>query len=143
MRIWDSLIDSFNETIRNKYNGTEKKDKISQSIDKGKTVSISNPTSQRTIVKGENDYTDGRVEIGNTTQDNDESRVVSRASSAIDNVEYNPETNTASVTFRGGDKAYEYEVKPGEFESFLNAPSKGQWISTKWNNNPHFRKPGF
>ena len=144
MNIWNSLIKSFNENLINKYTGTEdKENKITQNIDKGKTVSISNPTSQRTIVKGENDYTDGRVEIGNNTQDNDESRVVSRASSAIDNVEYNPETNTASVTFRGGDKAYEYEVKPGEFESFLNAPSKGQWIAMKWNNNPHFRKPGF
>jgi hypothetical protein len=145
MNIWNSIIRSFNENLRNKYNGTEdKENKISQNIDKGKTVSISNPTSQRTITKGENDFTEGQVEIGNTTADNNEdSRVVSRTSSAVENVEYNPKTNTASVTFKGGDKAYDYEVKPGEFNSFLNAPSKGQWIAKKWNHNPHFRKPGY
>lgn len=144
MRIWDSLIESFNEIVRNKYKGTDNKEnKISQNIDKGKTISISNPTSQRTIIKG-NDYTDGRVETGNTTEENGpDSRLASVASSAIDNVEYNPNTNTASVTFRGGDKIYDYEVKPGEFNNFLNAPSKGKRIAEQWNHNPHFRKPGY
>lgn len=145
MNIWNSLIRSFNENLLNKYKGTEdKENKISQNIDKGKTVSISNPTSQRTLTKGLSGYTDGKVEIGNTTAEHDEdSRVVSRTSSAIDSVDYDPKTNTASVVFKGGDKAYEYEVKPGEFNSFLNAPSKGQWIAKKWNHNPHFRKPGY
>lgn len=145
MRIWESLINSFNENLKNKYQGTEdKENKISQNVDKGKHITIINPTSQRTIIKGENDYTDGVVEIGNTTAENSQdSRLVSRTSSAIKNVDYDSTTNTASVTFNNGNKSYDYEVKPGEFNSFLHAPSKGQWVATKWNHNPHFRKPGY
>ncbi len=145
MRIWESLINTFNENLKNKYQGTEdKENKISQNVDKGKRVTIINPTSQRTIVKGENDYTDGMVEIGNTTAENSQDRrLVSRTSSAIKNVDYDPTTNTASVTFSNGNKSYDYEVNPEEFNSFLYSPSKGQWVATKWNHNPHFRKPGY
>ena len=145
MRIWESLINTFNENLKNKYQGTEdKENKISQNVDKGKRVTIINPTSQRTIVKGENDYTDGMVEIGNTTAENSQDRrLVSRTSSAIKNVDYDPTTNTASVTFSNGNKSYDYEVNPEEFNSFLHSPSKGQWVATKWNHNPHFRKPGY
>lgn len=145
MNIWNSLLNSFNENLRNKYIGTEdKENKISQKIGDGKTVSITNPTSQRTLTKGPNGYIDGKVEEGNTTAEHDEdSRVVSRTSSSIDSVDYDPNTNTASVVFKGGDKSYDYEVTPGEFNNFLKASSKGQWISKKWNHNPHFRKQGY
>lgn len=139
MRIWDHLLNSFNETLKNEYQGTEnKEDNISKKVSKGKSVKVVNPTSQRTITKGK-DYTTGDVKVGEETS-KDTDRVVTRSSSAIDNVEYNPNTNTASVTFRGGGKAYDYEVTPEEFNDFLNASSKGRHIASLWNHNPHFEK---
>lgn len=139
MRIWDHLLNSFNETLKNEYQGTEnKEDNISKKVSKGKSVKVVNPTSQRTITKGK-DYTTGDVKVGEETSKNTD-RVVTRSSSAIDNVEYNPNTNTASVTFRGGNQKYDYEVTPEEFNNFLAASSKGRHIATIWNHNPHFKK---
>lgn len=126
-----------------KFHGTSDKnaDKMFRAIAKGKKVEVANPTSKRSYYKSpEGTFVGGEHEIGEiTTAD----AVVEMSSTAIAKAEYDPTTNTAYITFHNGTKPYEYEVSPDEFEDFVNAPSKGQWVALHWNNNEHFRKAGF
>lgn len=148
---WKRLVESFNENLRNKYQGTSgKEDVIGQKIEKGKTVNIANPTSMRTFTKGDDGtFASGKVLIGNKQQnfghfDKElETRTAKRTSSAIKEIKYDPAKERAYVDFTNGKHSYEYKVKPNEFNDFLNAPSKGQHVVNLWNHNPHFRAPGY
>lgn len=126
-----------------KFHGTYDKnaDRMFRAIAKGKKVEVTNPTSKRSFFRGaDTTFVGGDYEIGEiVTAD----AVVEMSSTAISKAEYDPTTNTAYITFHGGTKPYEYEVSPAEFEEFINAPSKGQWVASYWNNNAHFRKAGF
>lgn len=59
-------------------------------------------------------------------------------STAIENIEYDPNSQTATVKFHNGDKLYDYRVSPEEFKEFLDAGSKGSHVACLWNHNPHF-----
>lgn len=159
MNVWNSILKRFNENLRNKYQGTstDNNKNMLNKIESGKTVSVYNPTSLRTFTKGsqgrnskgqfeKRSYTQGNVEIGDTTSSHkkkDYAKTEQRASSSIKSAEYNPNTNTAKITFRGNNKTYDYNVTPDEFNDFLNADSKGRHVANEWNHNPHFRKEGY
>lgn len=55
-------------------------------------------------------------------------------STAIDDVEYDPTTNTASVKWINGDKYYDFDVSPNEMRDFAAAPSKGKHVNDIWKN---------
>lgn len=152
MKIWNRILSSIG-----KYQGTSgNQEQIQEKIDSGKKVTINNPTSLRTFTKGQQtrrqngqfekrSYTTGEVEIGDTTANHvkkDYAKTAERTSSAIQSAKYDPRTNTATIRFAGGNKDYQYEVTPEEFNDFVNAPSKGQHVASLWNHNPHFRKQG-
>lgn len=164
MKIWDKIMQTFNENVRNKYQGTSgNEEALVGKIGEGQSVTINNPTSQRTFTKGEQgrqpngrfdkkhfvegyNVPAGNIDIGDTTKDyakKDHAVTAERTSSAIKSAKYDPNTNTATIKFQGGKKEYQYEVTPEEFNEFINAPSKGQLVSKVWNHNPDFRKPGF
>ena len=53
MSIWESISNSL-KARKGEFTGTSgNEDKISKRIDKGQSVNISNPTSQRTFTKGD------------------------------------------------------------------------------------------
>lgn len=134
MTFWNSIKEKTNNVLRNKYNTTDKKDEIAKKVYSGKTVEVTRPTSVRSFSKNGNTWVGGDVSVGSDKGD----RNVDIASTAIESARYDPEHNRAYITFVGGGKEYEYNVSPSEFESFLNADSKGQYVSTRWNNNPKY-----
>ena len=157
MNIWNKLIKNFNESLRNQYQGTlDNQDKLKEKIEAGKTVTVNAPTSMRTYTKGaqtrnskgrfeKRSYTTGDIDIGDTTaekQKKDYAKTGNLASTAIQSAKYDPKTNTATIRFQGGNKDYQYEVTPEEFQEFIDAPSKGQLVAKVWNHNPDFRKDG-
>lgn len=127
MAFWENITNSL-KARKGEFTGTSGKNsgKINKRIDENKSVNISNPTSQRTFHR-ENGSFDG--ELGEVV------------SSAIQNVGYDPNNQIASITFKGGDKSYDYRVSPDEMKEFLDADSKGQWVNYVWKN--YNRMPGY
>lgn len=114
-------------------------DKVMKRVDKNKDVFINTPYSDRTFTRNpEGSFVGGEMLIGNEKSSHPDSEVVSLPSTAIADISYNPEEEVASVKFVGGDKTYDYSVSPEEFNDFMNAPSKGRWVSKVWNHNPEF-----
>ena len=127
--------------------------KAMKRVDKGKDVIIKRPSSQRTVIKGGEFLEDGNVKrayseggatiIGNreSMYSNDEPKVVDVASSAVDEVKYDPNKNICSVRFVGGDKFYDFQMTPDEFQEFMDSDSKGQWVNYVM--KVHNRMPGY
>lgn len=107
--------------------------KVSKALDKGKEFQLSRPTSIRSFERNDvtGDYRTGFSQIGKGYPTE-----VEVASSAVAEVKYDPNKNIASIRFVNGDKWYDYDVTPEEFQEFIDADSKGQWINYiwKWNN---------
>jgi len=62
-------------------------------------------------------------------------KMQSVASSQIDAIGHDPETNTLKVVFKGGN-AYEYaNVTAEQFDDFLNADSIGKHFGAHFKNN--------
>ena len=55
-------------------------------------------------------------------------------STAIDDVQYDPNSNTASVKWINGDKYYDFDVSPSEMNDFASSYSKGQHVNNVWKN---------
>lgn len=55
-------------------------------------------------------------------------------STAIDDVKYDPNSNTASAKWINGDKYYDFDVSPSEMQDFSGAISKGQYVNNVWKN---------
>ena len=143
---WNDIKDSMNKW-RGIYQGSSGNEQnISNRIDSGKKTTIKNPTSQRTYHRGEEgSLLDQQIEIGDQRNvleaEGIDSELGEVTSSAIKSVDYDPETQTASVLFQGGNQKYDYRVSPDEMREFLDADSKGQWLNEVW--KYYNRMPGF
>lgn len=141
MNIWDSISKSMNAWKGNFLGTSGNEAKISRKVDKGKSVNISNPTSQRTFHRdASGSLLDQQIDIGNTGE-GDVGEVVS---SAIKNARYDPSDNSLNITYRGGDKEYKFAATPEDVKEWMNAPSKGQITQswTKKGSDPH-TYPGY
>ena len=138
MKLWDSISASL-KARKGEFTGTSGNEaKISNKINSGNSVNISNPTSQRTFHRdASGSLLDQQIDIGNTGE-GDVGEIVS---SAIDNIDYDPTNEIASVTFHNGKKAYDYKVSPKEMEEMINADSKGSWLNNIW--KYYNRMPGY
>ena len=142
MNIWNRIKTQLNERLRGKYTGTaEKESRIEKQIDKNKSVNISSPSSQREV-NLQMTMTNPNAKSKNT-ETFDDKFTANVPSTAIQNIHYDPKTERADVTFTNGKHSYEYKVSPEEMKDFLEAPSKGHLVGSTWNNNPHFRAPGY
>lgn len=106
---------------------------------KGKTVKVLNPTSDRYIdSKGRSPYTKGSYDIDKS---DDKKKEVKIHSTAVDKATYDPKTGIAAVKFTSGDKWYDYQMTPEEFEAFMKSPSKGRHVHYVM--TPHNWLPGY
>jgi len=112
--------------------------KVEKALDKSpQEIMLRAPTSIRSFAKGnDNSYLSGNVTTGKGLPTE-----VEVASQAIAEVKYEPQTNICKVRFVNGDKWYDYQMTPDEFEEFMAADSKGQYVNyvMKYEN----RMPGF
>lgn len=135
-KLWDDITNNL-RARKGHFTGTSgNEDKISKRIDSEKNVNISNPTSKRTFHKENGTFLDQQIDIGDTGA----GEVGEVVSSAIDNIDYDPVNNIASVTFHNGSQSYDYSVTPDEMKEMMNAPSKGQWLNSIWKH--YNRLPG-
>ncbi len=143
MAFWENITNSL-KARKGEFTGTSGKnsEKINKRIDENKSVNISNPTSQRTFHRSNGgSLLEQQIDIGDTTAQNIDAELGEVVSSAIQNVDYDPNNEVASITFRGGDKPYDYKVSPDEMKEFLDADSKGKWVNEIWKN--YNRMPGY
>ena len=124
MNFWESLVKNM-RSKKGHFNGTEDTAAIQKRIDSGKSFDISNPTSYRTyqnVGKGSLDPND--IETGLTS-----GTAGAISSTAIKNIQFDPSTENAKVTFTSSNKQYDYPMTVDEFKSFMNSDSKGRWIN--------------
>lgn len=142
MAFWENITNSL-KARKGEFTGTSGKnsEKINKRIDENKSINISNPTSQRTFHKENGSFIDQQIDIGNTMDGSFDAELGEVVSSAIQNVDYDPNSQIASITFKGGDKPYDYKVSPDEMKEFLDADSKGKWVNDIWKN--YNRMPGY
>lgn len=140
-----SKIGRFFNMLSGEYKGTEDfRKSMDKRLDKGKKLSINKPTSYRTYKKDEegsfiNEKNDN-PDVGDTRK-SEEDKLAGIQSTAIDNIDYDPKKKIASVTFKGGSKAYDYKVSPSEMKQMIDAPSKGQHLAKVW--KKYNRLPGY
>lgn len=110
------------------FQTNDNEDLIEDRVDKGKKVTVNNPTSFRSYFTGnDGHFISGDYTIG---KDSNADKTVGLASTAIKQVEYNPDTKQCFVTYQGGgDKKYEFEMTPEEFKKFMNSDSKGRYCA--------------
>lgn len=103
--------------------------KVEKALDKSpKEIMLKAPTSMRYFTKGsDGSYLTGDVQIIDTGLQ--QATAVQVASSAVAEVKYNPETNICSLRFVNGDKWYDYQMTPEQFEEFMSSNSKGQYVN--------------
>lgn len=133
MRLFRDLLNKRNEFDYS----AGKESQIMKRVFKGKTITVK-PSSARYYSKGD----EGTYRSGSVSIDNDGTRRrAEKPSTAIKSVKYDPKTQICSVVFVGGSKSYDYKMTPGEFESFMNADSKGRYVTQvmKYQN----RLPGY
>ena len=139
MNIWEQIATNLRKR-KGEFTGTARNEAdIAKRVEKGKKVSIANPTSYRTYHNvGTGTLNENDVDIGLTS-----GKAAEITSTAISNAEYDPETGLAYMTFVGGDKPYEYKMTPDEWQQFVTADSKGRFVAKNMNHNPHFRSPNY
>lgn len=103
--------------------------KVEKALDKSpKEIMLKAPTSMRYFTKGsDGSYLTGDVQIIDTGLQ--EATDVQVASSAVAEVKYRPESNICSLRFVNGDKWYDYQMTPEQFEEFMGSNSKGQYVN--------------
>lgn len=117
-KFWNNITNGL-RARKGEFTGLDEKQltKALVRTNKGKSTSISKPTSYRT-------KTDEGEDIGLTSGE-----AVPVESTAIESISYDPESENAEVQFVNGRHSYDYPMTPEEYKSFLTAPSKGQWIN--------------
>lgn len=119
--------------------GPDELEDIATSVVKGKTVKVSSPSSERYISnKGRSPYTKGEYSID---KDDEKKKEVNISSTAVEKASYDPKTGIAAIKFHGGDKWYDYQMTPEEFEAFMKSPSKGRHVHYVM--TPHNWLPGY
>lgn len=125
MGFWENVVKSM-RARKGEFTGTSgNQADIEKAMDKGKSINISNPTSYRTyhnVGAGTMDQND--IDIGLTS-----GKGAEIASTAIKNIDFDPASENAKITFTSSDKQYDYPMTSEEFRSFLNADSKGRWVN--------------
>lgn len=103
--------------------------KVEKALDKSpKEIMLKAPTSMRYFTKGsDGSYLTGDVQITDTGLQ--QATDVQVASSAVAEVKYSPESNICSLRFVNGDKWYDYQMTPEQFEEFMGSNSKGQYVN--------------
>lgn len=103
--------------------------KVEKALDKSpKEIMLKAPTSMRYFTKGsDGSYLTGDVQIIDTGLQ--QATAVQVASSAVAEVKYNPESNICSLRFVNGDKWYDYQMTPEQFEAFMGSNSKGRYVN--------------
>lgn len=103
--------------------------KVEKALDKSpKEIMLKAPTSMRYFTKGsDGSYLTGDVQIIDTGLQ--QTTDVQVASSAVAEVKYRPESNICSLRFVNGDKWYDYQMTPEQFEEFMGSNSKGQYVN--------------
>lgn len=138
-----SKIGQFFNVLNGKYTGTEDYNKsMKKRLDKGKSLSINKPTSYRTYKKENDSFINDKndnPDVGDT-RGSDEDKLAGIQSTAIDNIDYDPKKQVASVTFKSGG-SYDYKVSPNEMKQMIDAPSKGKHINQVW--KKYNRMPGY
>lgn len=113
-KTFDKLVNTDFESIR----------QANKAIKKGKTIQLNKPQSQRY-----NGMTMGQYQKQPAPGDREKVETHTTDSSAVQSIEYDPKKGNLDVTFVGGDKEYRYPEVPKEVaESFMRAPSKGQFV---------------
>ena len=125
MKFWNNIINGL-KARKGEFTGTSGNEaKIEKAMDNGKSINISNPTSFRTYQNvGRNTLNKDDIDVGLTS-----GKGAELASTAIKNIEFDPTTENAKITFTSSDKQYDYPMTPEEFRSFITADSKGRWIN--------------
>jgi hypothetical protein len=125
MKFWDNIVSGL-KARKGEFTGTSGNEaSISKRVDNNKSVNISNPTSYRTYQNvGEGTLNEDDVDVGLTS-----GKGAELASTAIKNIEFDPASENAKITFTSSDKQYDYPMTPEEFRSFLTADSKGRWVN--------------
>lgn len=144
-KIVDSSFFKRNSKFTNKpveINGrrnNELYDKLDKALDNERKVEIYKPTSFRTKYSSRTDSSDKGVDIGlNAKEHHKEGEKASSyevASTAVQKMEYNPDTNDCKVTFTSNPKKYNYKMTKDEFEEFYRAPSKGRHVNNVMKQN--------
>ena len=125
MGLWENIVKGL-RARKGEFTGTSGNEaNISKRVDSGKSVNISNPTSYRTyqnVGKGTLDEND--IDVGLTS-----GRGAEITSTAVKNIDFDPASENAKITFTSSDKQYDYPMTSEEFRSFLAADSKGRWVN--------------
>lgn len=121
---WEGLARNM-RAKKGHFTGTEDTAAIQKRMDSGKAFDISNPTSYRTYQNvGEGSLDPNDIETGLTS-----GTAGAISSTAIKNIQFDPSTENAKVTFTSSDKQYDYPMTVDEFKNFMNSDSKGRWIN--------------
>lgn len=131
MTIWESITKNL-RARKGEFTGTSgNQAAIEKAMNKGKSINISSPTSYRTYHNvGEGSMDPNDMDIGLQSGSNPQTdRVGEVQSTAIKNIEFDPTSENAKITFVSSDKQYDYPMTPDEFRSFINSASKGRWVN--------------
>lgn len=125
MKFWENIINSL-KARKGEFTGTSgNEDKIEKAMESGKSINIANPTSYRTYQNvGRGTMNKDDVEVGLSS-----GKGAELASTAIKNIEFDPASENAKITFTSSDKQYDYPMTTEEFKSFMNSDSKGRWVN--------------
>ena len=124
-RFWNNIISGLKAKKGNFAGTSGNEARISERLDNNKTVNISNPTSFRTFQNvGRGKLNEDDIDIGLTS-----GKGAELASTAIKNIEFDPASENAKITFTSSDKKYDYPMTTEEFKSFMAADSKGRWVN--------------
>lgn len=114
------------DTVKTNTTDDKSMKKIEKGLSKGKEIQVSNPTSYRSFDTGKGGYYHtGTAEIGKVPN----MKQAARASSAVADVKYSPDSHICKVKFTNGDKYYDYDMTPDEFMDFMNSDSKGRHVN--------------
>lgn len=125
------------DRVFKRITSSDDKQKINKLLNKGKEVNVNDLVSKRYVSKGsQGHYTDEDAKVsldeyaGETETD--------IKSTAIDDVKYNEKTKTCWVKYVGGKKWYKFvNMSRQQFESFMNASSKGRYVQNVMRTKNH------
>lgn len=125
MKFWNNIINGL-RARKGEFSGTSGNEaQIEKAMEKGKSINISNPTSYRTYQNvGRNTLNKDDIDIGLSS-----GKGAELASTAIKNIEFDPVSENAKITFTSSDKQYDYPMTTEEFKSFMSSDSKGRWVN--------------
>lgn len=115
--------------------------KLDKALENERKVEIYKPTSFRTKYSSRDNPNEKGVDIGLNAAEHhkkgEKSSSYEIASTAVQRMEFNPETNDCKVTFTSNPKKYNYKMSSDEFEQFYRAPSKGKYVNEVMKTNNH------